>query len=208
MPPQAPTRWRLRRPEPTLVAELARRAGVSRIAATVLANRGCTSSEEIKRLLAPSLHHLHDPLLLPDMPAAVARVLAAVRSKETILVHGDYDVDGVTGTTILVKVLEHMGAKVRWHIPDRRKDGYAFGPHSLEKARETGATLVVSVDSGTSAHEWIEKLGAMGVDVVVTDHHEAKPGPLPRCVAVVNAKRADSTYPFRELCGGGVAFKL
>jgi single-stranded-DNA-specific exonuclease len=208
MPSNAPVRWRLRRSDPTIVAELARRAGVSRIAATVLANRGCTSSEEVKRLLMPSLHQLHDPLLLPDMPAAVARVLAAVRAKETILVHGDYDVDGVTGTTILVKVLEHMGAKVRWHIPDRHKDGYAFGPHSLEKAKETGATLVVSVDSGTSAHEWIEKLGAMGVDVVVTDHHEAKPGPLPRCVAVVNAKRADSTYPFRELCGGGVAFKL
>ena len=200
--------WMLRRPDPALVERLSTRCGVSRIAASLLVNRQWTETAEVERLLAPSLHQLHDPLLLPDMRAAVERVLLAVERGETILVHGDYDVDGVTGTAILVKALEHLRAKVRWHIPDRHKDGYAFGPHSLEKARETGATLVISVDSGTSAHEWIDKLAAMGVDTVVTDHHEPKDGPLPRCVAVVNAKRPDSAYPFRELCGGGVAFKL
>jgi single-stranded-DNA-specific exonuclease len=200
--------WHLRQQDPTLLDRLATRCGISKVAAAVLANRQLTDLDAVKHLLNPSLHQLRDPLLLPDMRAAVERIQQAIARAETILIHGDYDVDGVTGTTILVKALSFMGAKVRWHIPDRHKDGYAFGPHSLEKVRETGATLVVSVDSGTSAHEWIEKLSGMGVDVVVTDHHEPKEGPLPRCVAIVNAKRADSSYPFRELCGGGVAFKL
>jgi single-stranded-DNA-specific exonuclease len=142
------------------------------------------------------------------MKSAARRVVQAVVKREPILVHGDYDVDGVTGTTLLVRLLRLLDADVHWHIPNRFTDGYSFGDHTLARARETGARLVISVDNGTSAVETIAALAAMGVDTVVTDHHEPPLGPLPPAVAIVNPKLASSAYPFRELCGGAVAFKL
>jgi single-stranded-DNA-specific exonuclease len=142
------------------------------------------------------------------MEAAVERLARALEARELILVHGDYDVDGITGAAILVRLLRHLGARVAWHVPHRIDDGYSFGPHSVAKARELGATLVVSVDNGTSSGETIEELRAIGVDTVVTDHHEPPDGPLPNAVAIVNPKLPGSQYPFRELCGSAVAFKL
>ena len=108
----------------------------------------------------------------------------------------------------LGRLLRHLGASVEWHVPNRFTDGYAFGDHSIAKAKETGATLLISVDNGTSSYETITKLKALGIDTIVTDHHEPPLGDLPPAVAIVNPKLADSTYPFRELCGGAVAFKL
>jgi single-stranded-DNA-specific exonuclease len=131
-----------------------------------------------------------------------------VRAGETILVHGDYDVDGVTGTALLVRLFQKLGAKVAWHIPNRFTDGYAFGEHSVEKARAVGAAVVVSVDNGTSSFETITRLLELGIDTVVTDHHEPPHGELPPATAIVNPKLPDSEYPFRDLCGGAVAFKL
>lgn len=142
------------------------------------------------------------------MQPAAERITQAIRQGEKILVHGDYDVDGVTGTSLLMRLFDLLGADADWHIPNRFTDGYSFGAHSIERAKETGAKVVISVDNGTSATETIRELADMGIDVIVTDHHEPPQGELPPALAIVNPKLDSSQYPFRELCGGAVAFKL
>ncbi len=201
-------RWNLRAADPERVSDLARAIGVDPLLARLLVLRGFADAERARVHLAPHLKSLHDPFLLPGMEAATERLLRAIEGGEPILVHGDYDVDGVTGTALLVRLFTLLGAKVHWHIPNRLTDGYSFGPHSLERARECGAKIVISVDNGTSAAETIAALAAAGVETIVTDHHEPPRGALPVATALVNPKLADSTYPFRELCGGAVAFKL
>jgi single-stranded-DNA-specific exonuclease len=200
--------WQLRELEPDSVACLRRERGLPEVVARMLVARGFTEPEEVDKHLQPSLMALHDPRKLPGMAAATRRLADAVRNGETILIHGDYDVDGVTGTSLLVRLFKKLGTEVAWHIPNRFTDGYAFGEHSVRKAQEVGATVVVSVDNGTSSVETIGELKQLGIDTVVTDHHEPPRGDLPVAVAIVNPKLADSEYPFRELCGGAVAFKL
>jgi single-stranded-DNA-specific exonuclease len=205
----APSRrpWTLASPSAEPLAALQRLSGVTPLQARLLANRGHLADEACKAHLQQGLE-LHDPMQLPDMQAAVERLHRAVEEGETILVHGDYDVDGVTGTTILVRLLRLLGASVEWHIPHRMRDGYSFGDHSIARAEAVGARVVVSVDNGTSAVEVIRQLKERGIDTVVTDHHEPPLGDLPPAVAIVNPKLPGSKYPFRELCGGAVAFKL
>jgi len=203
-----PPTWKQRPADEDAVAELAREAGLDPLVARMLVARGLSGTEEVRRHLAPSAQGLHDPELFDDMEAAVLRLERAIRDGETILVHGDYDVDGVTGTALLMRLFELVDAKAIWHIPNRLTDGYSFGAHSVDRAVETGATVVISVDNGTSAGETITRLAEHGVDTIVTDHHEPPAGPLPGAVAIVNPKLAGSSYPWRELCGGAVAFKL
>lgn len=206
--------WKLRAPDPELVLALSRTHGISDVASSLLVSRGITDKQLVQDHLEPRLSALHDPALLPGMAAATDRIARAIEKRETILVHGDYDVDGVTGTTLLVRLFRRLGANVAWHIPNRFTDGYAFGPHSIERARATGASLVISVDNGTSSRETIGELLRLGIDTIVTDHHEPPRAPdgsaaeLPPAVAIVNPKLGSSRYPFRELCGGAVAFKL
>ncbi len=200
--------WKLACPEQAQVAELRRRHDLSELLCVLLANRGFEAGDTTLRHLGPDLANLHDPFLLPDMEAATERLKRAIDGGETILIHGDYDVDGVTGTALLVRLLRLVGAKVEWHIPNRFTDGYSFGDHSIAKAEATGATLVISVDNGTSAKETIDALLERGIETIVTDHHEPPRGELPKAVAIVNPKLPTSQYPFRELCGGAVAFKL
>jgi single-stranded-DNA-specific exonuclease len=190
------------------VGELQRRHGVPEIVGRFLAARGHQAGDATTRHLEASLHALHDPGALPGIEAASDRIAQALERRETILVHGDYDVDGVTGTVLLMRLFALLGAQARWHIPHRLTDGYSFGLHSLEKVRECGASLVISVDNGTAAGTTIAALRERGVDTIVTDHHEPPLGALPPAVAIVNPKLHDSLYPFRELCGAGVAFKL
>ena len=201
-------RWKLRSVDRERVAALSRALGTSEMTSTLLVARGILDRDAARAHLEPRLSMLHDPARLPGMQAATARIARAVHGRETILVHGDYDVDGVTGTALLMRLFALLGAKAAWHIPNRFTDGYSFGAHSVEKARASGATLVISVDNGTSAVETIAELRALGIDTIVTDHHEPPPGALPEAVAIVNPKLAGSPYPFRELCGGAVAFKL
>ncbi len=212
VPPESveglPPHWRLHRPEPEDVERLVRNERVPEILARLLVNRGHTTPEGAAAILQPSLHELNDPASLPEMARAAERLELAVERGETVLIHGDYDVDGVSGTVLLVRFLQHLGANVEWHIPHRTRDGYSFGDHSVRKARETGAKLVISVDNGTSAVEPIAALVEDGVDVIVTDHHEPPEGDLPPAFALVNPKLPTSEYPFRELCGTAVAFKL
>jgi single-stranded-DNA-specific exonuclease len=203
-----PARWRIREPDQETVRRVAHGTGLPDVVARLLVARGHVDEAAAERHLRASPMGLHDPFLLPGMHAATARLKRAIQDGETILVHGDYDVDGVTGTALLMRLLRLVGARAVWHIPNRLVDGYSFGEHSIRRAAETGAKVVISVDNGTSAHAVIAALRARGVDTVVTDHHEPSPGPLPEATAIINPKLDGSTYPWRELCGGAVAFKL
>ena len=201
--------WELKPADPDVVGRLTRGASLPRVLGHLLATRGHTDPDGARAHMESGLAQLHDPDLLPDMGPAGERLQRAVKAGETILIHGDYDVDGVTGTVLLVKLFRLLGAKVEWHVPNRFTDGYSFGAHSVARARELGASCVVSVDNGTSAAETIAELNSHGIDTIVTDHHEPPPdGVLPDAVALVNPKLPGSAYPFRELCGSGVAFKL
>jgi len=153
------------------------------------------------------LSGLHSPDALPDLPQAVSRLLSALEAGETILVHGDYDVDGMAGTALLTRWLESMGGRVVPFVPHRLRDGYDLSDAGLKAAASAGASLLVTVDCGILAHEAVEEAGKLGLDVIVTDHHT--PGEqLPPALAVVNPARGDSPYANRDLCGTGVAFKL
>ena len=173
----------------------------------LLAVRGHTDVTGAKRFLRPRLDALHDAERLADGPAAADRIVRALRSGETILVHGDYDVDGICATALLTRALRGLGGAVVPFVPHRTRDGYDFTGAGLRVAQEAGATLVVTVDCGTVAHETVAAAAAVGVDVVVTDHHTVTEV-LPEATAVVNPKRPDCPYPGKELCGAGLAWKL
>jgi single-stranded-DNA-specific exonuclease len=178
-----------------------------RLLCSLLVARGLEEPEAAKAFLRPLLSDLHPPESLPDLPKAVARLLEAVEAEETILIHGDYDVDGMAGTALLTRWLEKLGGRVVPFIPHRIRDGYDLGPEGLKTAEAEGASLLVTVDCGILAHDVVREAGTRGVDVIVTDHHS--PGEsLPPALAVVNPARKDSSYPFSDLCGAGVAFKL
>jgi single-stranded-DNA-specific exonuclease len=186
--------------------ELARALGVSTTLAGLLVARGCGDADAAHRFLNPSLSDLHDPFLLPDMEAAVTRLARAIETGEKVLVHGDYDVDGVTSAALMTRVLRALGAQVEPFVPDRREDGYDLQKHSVERAAQSGVQLIVTVDCGIVAYAAAERAHELGIGLIVTDHHH--PGEtLPRALAVINPQRAGSLYPFKGLAGVGVAFK-
>ena len=188
-------------------ANLAMEAGVPPVVARLLLARGVTTAHEARAFLNPSLDHLHDPSLLPDLDAGVDRLIAAIQHGEKICVHGDYDVDGVTSTALLVRTLRALKANVGYHLPHRRRDGYGIKPSAVTDAVRDGVKLILTCDCGITACETVHRANEAGIDVIVTDHHE--PGPeLPRATAVINPKREDAVYPFPELAGVGVALKL
>ena len=189
------------------VARLSADLQVSPITARLLCIRGLDEPGVARRFLSPSLADLHDPLRLADMPAAVERILAAVARKERIAIHGDYDVDGVTSTVILRRALELLGADVGHFIPERLRDGYGLQPAALDRLHAGGVKLVISVDCGIRGVEAARHACDLGLDLIITDHHEPD-AELPKCVAVVNPKRHDCAYPDKNLAGVGVALKL
>ncbi|MGO8669855.1 MAG: single-stranded-DNA-specific exonuclease RecJ [Capsulimonadaceae bacterium] len=177
-----------------------------RLTARMLVNRGLSDPDAARAFLNPEIERLHDPMLLPDMDRAARRIAAAVSTGETIFIHGDYDVDGVTSTALYVRSLGNLGAKVVYRVPHRKLHGYDLKAEAVEWAHQQGATLVITTDCGTQAREAVKHANALGMTVIVTDHHE--PGlELPPAYAVVNPHRTDSSYPFPNLAGVGVAFK-
>ncbi len=188
-------------------ASLVHALGVPRIGAELLLRRGVSSPETATRFLDPRLKALRDPFGLPDMDRAVERAWQAIDRKEPILVHGDYDVDGIVGTSFLLKMLRELKADVSYFLPERVKDGYGLGPAGLAEARRRGARLIIAVDCGVTANEPAEEARRHGIDLIVLDHHQPPPV-LPNAVAVVDAMREDATYPFTGLCGVGVAAKF
>jgi single-stranded-DNA-specific exonuclease len=173
----------------------------------VLAGRGHADPEAAKRFLRPLLAHLHDPALLTDGPEAAERMARAVREGESILVHGDYDVDGICATALLTRFLRSRGANVTPFVPHRLRDGYDLSDAGLRAAVDARASLIVTADCGTVALEPLARARALGIDVVVTDHHTVGPS-MPPAFAFVNPQRPDCPYPEKGLCGTGLAFKL
>ncbi|MGI5839986.1 MAG: single-stranded-DNA-specific exonuclease RecJ [bacterium] len=187
---------------------MATRLRITPLLARILANRGLTGPDAAGRFLEPDRSELLDPFRLKGMREAVRRIAAAVRDGERIWVYGDYDVDGITSTVILVKTLRQMGAAaVQYYIPNRREEGYGLNRSALDEAVRAGVDLIITVDCGIAAVEEVEYARLCGIDMVLTDHHEPFQI-IPPALAVINPKQPDCPYPFKELAGVGVAFKL
>ncbi len=180
---------------------------IPKIVAKVLINRGFTDAAEAKKFLDKTSENFYSPNLMCDMDKAVERIKKAIENKENVVVYGDYDVDGITSTAILVRYLRGQGVNASAYIPDRQNEGYGINKTAVKKIYDSGATLLISVDTGITAVEETEYAKELGCDVIITDHHECKEE-LPKAIAVVNPKRADCKYPFKDLAGVGVAFKL
>src|SRR5262245_32866788 len=200
-------RWQTLACDDAAAAVLADSLNVAPIVAKLLCQRGITDPEEAAKFLSPSLDQLNDPLALADMRVAVDRIMRAIANKERIAIHGDYDVDGITSTVILRRALELLGADVVHFIPERLKDGYGLQPAAIERLHADGVALVVSVDCGIRAPEAARRARDLGLDLIITDHHEPG-GELPPALAVINPKRSDCSYPDKSLAGVGVALKL
>jgi len=206
--PRPRPRWILPgTPDATAVATLAAELHLPDTACRLLLARGHSESGAARRFLRPRLDHLHDPARLTGLPDAVHRLARAVRDRETVLVHGDYDVDGICATTLLVRTLRGLGGRAVPFIPRRIEDGYDLTDAGVRAAIAAGATVLVTCDCGTSALAPVRALCAAGIDVVVSDHH-LPGGPLPECLAVLNPKRPGCAYPDKDLAAVGVAFKL
>jgi single-stranded-DNA-specific exonuclease len=202
-------RWSIAPPQPALAALLADKLGLSPLLAQCLLNRSLSEPEPVARFLAPRLQHLADPFLLPDMRAAVERLMLARERGETLVIFGDYDVDGVTSTTLLKEFLTALGWRVNHYLPHRMDEGYGLSQPAVENClNKFPAALLLAVDCGSTAVETIDWLRGRGVDALVLDHHQVS-DPAPRAVALVNPHRAGPGQPsFRELCSAGLAFKL
>lgn len=184
-----------------------RQSGISPLTAIALCGRGAHSPAEASDFMASGINLLHDPMLLKDMDKAVQRIESALKSGETIAVYGDYDVDGITSTCLLSSYLESRGAKVIPYIPDRLTEGYSLNTDAITRLRLKGARLLISVDCGITNQKEVQFARGIGMDVIITDHHECK-DEIPNAVAVVNPHRPDCPYPFKHLAGVGVALKL
>lgn len=208
MDPVATRHWLARGPlpEPDAIAALQQDLGVPELLARLLLGRDLRG-DAARQFLQGRLVDLPDPFLLPDMQVAVQRLVQAITADEPIEVHGDYDVDGISGTALLVEGLTAIGARVSYHIPLRLRDGYGLSAAALRNAAANGVRVVISVDCGVSAHDEAALAHELGLSLVITDHHQP-PQQLPAAVAVVNPQRRESRFPTRDLAGVGVAFFL
>ena len=189
------------------ISKIAEKYNISTLLARILVSRNIKDDKDIEVFLDPKRNSFYDPFLMPDMEKAVDRILKALEEKEKITIYGDYDVDGITATTVLESFFKDRGANINHYIPNRLDEGYGLNNEALKKIAESGTELMITVDCGITAINEVEYGKSLGLDIVITDHHE--PGEeIPNTIAVVDAKRKDSTYPFKELAGVGVAFKL
>ncbi|MFC5402043.1 single-stranded-DNA-specific exonuclease RecJ [Cohnella soli] len=200
-------RWDMPRIAESESTRLAEEMGIDRLTAAILAERGWASKEQAEVFLVADESGLLDPFRMKDMQAAVDRINRAVSGGEFIRVYGDYDADGVTSTALMTRLLAKLGARYDTYIPHRSREGYGLNVGAIDLAAEAGVQLIVTVDNGISAVQQIAYASSLGIDVVVTDHHEP-PETLPEAVALVNPKQKDCPYPFKGLCGAGVVFKL
>ncbi len=200
--------WQVRIPDPFLQVLLSNALKVHPLIAQVLANRGITTVNEGEEFLSANLDRLHDPFLLKDMDRTVGRIMLAKERDEKVLVFGDYDVDGVTSSAFLHKILTRLGIRVSNHIPHRMSDGYGLNETIGGVAQEAGIKLLIAVDCGITAGREVELLNERGIDVIILDHHEPPPEGLPPAFAIVDPKRRDCTYPFKHLASVGLVAKL
>ncbi len=200
-------KWLLKEFDKTKVVEIAKRFNISPLTSIILYNREIRKDDEIAEFLECSLSSLHDPYLLKDMDKAVSRIKEAKTKNEKITIYGDYDADGITSIAILYKQLCLMGFEVDYYVPDRIQEGYGVNRDALDKIKENGTKVVITVDTGITAIEETEYAHELGLDIIITDHHECKES-IPNAYAAIDPKRKDCTYPFKNLAGVGVAFKL
>lgn len=199
-------RWELYQENSLLARRIAEELAIRPLIAQILINRGVATIDEAKQFFETELVHLWDPFLFTAMDSAVDRLLRGIEKNEKIVIFGDYDVDGITGTSLLWRVLTHAGARVDYYIPDR-SEGYGMNPAAVQRLAQGGYTLIVTVDNGISCYAEVELANSLGVDVIITDHHEP-PELIPRAYAVINPKVPGSGYPFPYLAGVGVGFKF
>ena len=189
------------------VEDISKRFGISKLLANVLINRGIDKEEKIKLFLNPTRKDFHDPYMLPDMEKAINRIMLALENKEKIIIYGDYDVDGITSITVLKKFLDERGLEVDSYIPNRLEEGYGLNKAAIEGIAKRGFKLMITVDCGISGVEEVEYANSLGMETIITDHHE--PGDvLPNAIAVIDPKIKNSQYPFNQLAGVGVVFKV
>ncbi len=200
-------RWILTPSNPDLALALSRSQKISPLTAQILLNRELRDPEEITRFLHPSLAHLPEPAQMMGMEQAVARLIRAIQNQELITIYGDYDVDGTTATALLMNFFKSVGARVDFYIPHRVKEGYSLNEAALKKIREGGTRVVVTVDNGISAVREAEVARSLGIDLIITDHHEV-PETLPPAYAILNPKQKGDSFPGKQLAGVGVAFYL
>lgn len=200
-------KWQIYETNENKVKEISERYNLNKLLSTILVNRNITQEEEVRLFLKPTRGDFHNPFLMQDMEKAVERILIAIEKKEKVTIYGDYDVDGITSITVLKSFLQERGLEVGTYIPNRLEEGYGLNKKAIETIAEKGCQLMITVDCGISAIEEINHANALGIETIVTDHHEAGIE-LPKALAVIDNKRKDSKYPFRELAGVGVVFKL
>ena len=200
-------KWEFYNPNEKKVKEISEKFNVSELLATVLLNRNIIKDEDVKLFLNPTRKDFHDPYLMPDMEKAVNRIITAIDKKEKTIIYGDYDVDGITSITVLSKFLKERNLNVGAYIPNRLEEGYGLNKKAIKKIADEGYKLIITVDCGISGTEEIDYAYSLGMEVIITDHHEPLEV-LPKALAVIDCKRKDNKYPFNSLAGVGVAFKL
>ena len=194
-------------PDAKTIAHLQECLGVDQVVACLLAQRGITAFDQAKSFFRPSLGHIHDPFLMEDMDKAVGRIQKAIDTAEPIMVFGDYDVDGTTSVSLLTHFLTEQGLEVTAYVPDRYNEGYGLSIQGIDTAHQSGIGCIVALDCGVKALEQVSYANRLGIDLIICDHHT--PGDLlPNALAVLDPKRSDCAYPYKELCGCGVGFKL
>jgi len=200
-------KWELYNLDENVIKNIEKKYNISNLLATVLVNREIINDEEIKVFLEPTRKDFHDPFQMPDMNKAVDRIIKAMKNKEKVIIYGDYDVDGITSTVVLKSFLDEHGLNVDYKIPNRLNEGYGLNKNAIKEIADKGYNLIITVDCGISGIEEIKYANELGMEVIVTDHHEPL-DEIPDAVAVIDCKRKDNKYPFKSLAGCGVVFKL
>ena len=200
-------KWQIYQANEEKVEEISKKYKINKLLATILSNRDITEKEQIEKFLNSKRNDFYNPYKMLDMEIAVKRIIKAIEDKEKIIIYGDYDVDGITSVTVLKSFLEERGITIAEYIPNRLEEGYGLNKKAVKEIADQKYNLMITVDCGISAIEEIEYANSLGIETIITDHHE--PGnELPKALAVIDAKRKDNTYPFRNLAGVGVVFKL
>lgn len=200
-------KWEFYNSDNEKIKEISEKFQISELLAAVLVNRNIVNENDVKLFLNPTRNDFHDPYLMPDMKPAVDRIIKAIDNNEKTIIYGDYDVDGITSITVLTKFLKERGLDVNSYIPNRLDEGYGLNKAAIKNIADEGYKLIITVDCGISGTEEVDYAYSLGMEVIVTDHHEPLEE-LPKALAVIDCKRKDSKYPFNSLAGVGVAFKL
>ncbi|PKN33603.1 MAG: single-stranded-DNA-specific exonuclease RecJ, partial [Deltaproteobacteria bacterium HGW-Deltaproteobacteria-19] len=201
------TRWRLSEVDPGIQEKLSSEFGLSPIVSQILTSRDILEIDDAKRFLSPSLTDLHNPYLMKDMRKGVNRLIKAFRNRESIVIYGDYDADGITSVVLLLTFFRRIDPSVSYHIPDRIGEGYSLNRTAIDRFKSQGINLIVTVDCGISDSDEVTYAKSLGIDTIILDHHEV-PSTLPDAAAVINPHRTDCPFPFKDMAAVGIAFNF